>query len=86
MQSPSSSSSTASSEGATAASDDYYCSSSSTSSLSTGPLSIIDVTMDMRESYVHMIERKNNLFVESSGIMIIIVIIILIITEGEAQQ
>ena len=33
-----------------------------------------------------MIERKNNLFVESSGIMIIIVIIILIITEGEAQQ
>jgi len=38
---------------------------------------------------VHMIERKNNLFVESSGIMIIIVIIviiILIITEGEAQQ
>ena len=34
-------------------------------------------------------ERKNNLFVESSGIMIFIVIIvinILIITEGGAQQ
>ena len=36
-----------------------------------------------------MIERKNNLFVESSGIMIIIVIIVIIIviiTEGEASQ
>jgi len=40
--------------------------------------------MDMRGDFVLMIERKNNLFGECSGIMIIIVIIV-IITEGGAQ-